>query len=189
MPSPTVRYNPDGTVDVLGHPIWSAGTFFGHGSPKEGDVFRPEDIQRLAQDMQELQDELDPRLYAGHPLHPILKFMARPKGRVRNFRAEGSFLLADFVGVPKTFWEQISRDRARFSPDMMVGYTSQRTGKKYPWVITGLGALGAVLPANTLLPAAGGEYHYYARAFGANIRRYSPSPRLVQMARQMLRRL
>ncbi|PZA06497.1 hypothetical protein DNA98_12995 [Meiothermus sp. Pnk-1] len=161
-----VRDNGDGTVDVLGHPIWSTGTFFGHGSPREGDTFSADDLEQIATDMRELEDELDPRLYAGHPLHPILKFLARPKGRVRNFRREGNFLLADFLGVPRSFWEQISQDQARFSPDMMVGYTSRRTGKRYPWVVTGLGALGAVLPANTLLPPAGAEYHYYgASAF------------------------
>jgi hypothetical protein len=183
---PTVVDNGDGTVNVLGHPIWSVGVFYGHGSPPEGDRFSREDLEKLAADMRELEDELDPRLYAGHPLHPILKFMARPKGKLRNFRCEGSYLLADFIGVPKAFWQQISQDQARFSPDMMVGYTSKRTGKRYPWAITGLGALGAVLPANTLLPAAGQEYHYFAaRAYGAQGERYTPTPRRVELARRI----
>lgn len=139
---PSVVDNGDGTVDVLGHPIWSVGRFYGHGSPKEGDVFDRATLDRIAADMQEVAEEVNPRLYAGHPLHPILKMLARPKGKLRNFRREGDYLVADFLRVPKGFWQQIERDQARFSPDMAVGWRSTRTGKSYPWVVTGLGVLG-----------------------------------------------
>lgn len=74
---PRVVDNGDGTVDVLGHPIWSVGRFYGHGSPKEGDVFDRAALDRIAADTQEVAEEVDPRLYAGHPLHPILKMLAR----------------------------------------------------------------------------------------------------------------
>lgn len=186
-----VLKRPDGTLDVLGVPIWTTGTFHGFGSPPEGDRFTPEDLDLMARNMRELEDEVDPRVYAGHPLHPLLKLLARPKGRVRNIRRMGNTLYADLIGVDPAFWEAAVRDGARLSPDIAMRYVSPRTGKEYRLVITGLGVLGAHPPANTVLPPLGvsPETHYMAaRAYAQDIRgRWVPTPRAVTLARLRLK--
>lgn len=172
-----VERNPDGTLRIQGLPIWSVGIFHGYGSPPEGDQFTERDLDEMVRAHQDLRERLDPRVYPGHPLNPLLKLFARPKGRIVNLYREGSYLLADLDGVDPEFWEGAQKDGARLSPDIRFGYVDPATGKRYEKVVMGLGVLGAVPPANTLLPSLD-QYraHYYAAYGEGDIRTYAWGP-------------
>lgn len=178
--SPKVEKASDGTLTIRGLPIWSTGVFHGYGSPPEGDRFTVEDLDEMVRAHREIGARLAPRVYPGHPLNPMLKLFARPKGRITNLYREGNYLLADLEGVDPEFWEAAQRDGARLSPDVRFGYTDPASGKRYEKVIVGLGVLGAVPPANTLLPSLDQfRAHYYAAYGEGDVRIYAWGPSRV----------
>lgn len=190
-----ITRRPDGKLDIRGLALWSTGTFHGHGSPPEGDVFKTSDLDAMVTAHQEIGGNLSPRMYAGHPLNPTLKMLARPQGEIKHLRRDGKFLLADLDGVNAEFWRKAQEDNARFSPDVKLGHVDQRSGKTYPLSIVGLGVLGSVQPANGLLPSLA-EYqtNYYsdARAYSeGDVRSYTgeilpaPAPQVVSDYRAM----
>lgn len=178
--SPKVEKASDGTLTIRGLPIWSTGVFHGYGSPPEGDHFTVEDLGEMVRAHREIGARLDPRVYPGHPLNPMLKLFARPKGRITNLYREGNYLLADLEGVDPEFWEAAQKDGARLSPDVRFGYVDPATGKRYNKVVVGLGVLGAVPPANTLLPSLDQfKAHYYAAYGEGDVRTYAWGPSRV----------
>lgn len=174
-PTLRVEKKPNGKLKVEGLRIWSVGTFHGYGSPPEGDTFTHEDLDRMVEAFRELKDRVDPRIYPGHPLNPLLKLFARPKGRIANLRRDGDYLVADLDDVDPDFWQKAMEDGARLSPDIKFGHRDPKTGKHYPFVLMGLGVLGAAPPANTLLPSLDSYVsHYYTAAYGeGEVRSYA----------------
>lgn len=181
-PQLKISTNPDGTLKISNLAVWSEiSGVHGHGSPPEGDSFTTSDLDAMVAAHSEVGDRLRPRMYSGHPLNPMLKMLARPQGEIKRLRREGKFLLADLDGVNPEFWEKARKDGARLSPDVKLGHRDQVTGKTYPLAVVGLGVLGAVQPANSLLPALDTYHitHYHdaaqVRAYGgdADIRSYA----------------
>lgn len=185
-PQLKITTNPDGTLKISNLAVWSEiSGVHGHGSPPEGDSFTAEDLDEMVRAHNEIGGKLRPRMYAGHPLNPTLKMLARPQGEIKRLRREGKFLLADLDGVNAGFWDKARQDGARLSPDVKLGHRDHETGQQYPLSVVGLGVLGAVQPANPLLPALD-TYHvtHYAldaaqqRAYGESdtIRSYAGPP-------------
>lgn len=180
-PQLRIETRPDGRLNIYGLAMWSTGTFHGHGSPPEGDKFTEADLDAMQKAHEEVGSKLKPRMYAGHPLNPMLKMLARPQGTIKKLYRNGSKLYGDLEGVDKTFWEKAQSDDARFSPDVKLGHRDPETGKRYPYAVVGLGVLGAVQPANGLLPSLSDyQVHYYSdaaqqRAYGdgSEIRSYA----------------
>jgi hypothetical protein len=163
----------DGRLSIGGLKIWSAVRGVkGYGSPEEGDTFTNDDLDAMVNAHNKVGNHLRPRLYAGHPLNPMLKMLARPQGEITGLKREGDFLVADLKNVDPAFWKKAQMDGARLSPDVKLGHKDQRTGETFPLSVVGVGVLGSVQPANQLLPALD-DYttNYYAddaqqRAYG-----------------------
>jgi len=173
-PELRIEKRPDGKLNIYGLAVWSAGNYHGYGSPPEGDVFTDADLEAMAKAHEEIGHKMRPRVYPGHPLNPLLKLLARPKGEIKRLYRDGSYLYADLQGVDPAFWEKAMEDGARFSPDVRFNYVDPKTGKVYPKVMVGLGVLGAAAPANSELPPLD-EYviNYYAAAYGGgDVRSY-----------------
>lgn len=176
----SITTRPDGKLDIQGLAIWASGTYHGHGSPPEGDTFTTAELDEMVKAHNEVGTNLRPRMYAGHPLNPWLKMLARPQGEITRLYREGDVLKADLKGVDKTFWKKAQSDGARLSPDVKLNHHDHRKNKIYPMAVVGLGVLGAVQPANNGLPALD-EYkvlHYadnaQARAYGeGDVRSYT----------------
>lgn len=181
QPTLKVTTQSNGKLSVSGLRIWSTGIFRGYGSPPEGDEFTTGELQAMADTHAEIGHKLKPRAYPGHPLNPMLKMMARPKGQITRLHRDGDNLVADLKDVDPKFWDKAMEDDARFSPDVKFGHLDPETGKRYPIAVVGLGVLGAVQPANSRLPSLQ-EYqvNYYAqaaRAYGeGDIRSYLYDP-------------
>lgn len=154
----------DGRLSIQGLRIWSAVKGVkGYGSPEEGDTFTNDDLDAMVTAHKAVGGSLRPRLYPGHPLNPMLKMLARPQGEITDLRRDGNFLLADLKNVDPLFWKKSTQDGARLSPDVKLGHIDQRTGQSFPLSVVGVGVLGAVQPANGLLPALDDyQVHYYA---------------------------
>ncbi len=130
------------TVDLHDVEILAADVMIhGRGSPPEGDRYSTADLAAIADANRELADELQPPAKIGHDGNgPAV-------GHVTNIRVAGDKLLADVKSVPRKFADLV-RARAFNGRSVELGrVTSQRTGKKYDFVVTGLAWLGDKLPA------------------------------------------
>jgi hypothetical protein len=130
------------TVDLEGVEILAAGgPVRGRGSPPEGDYWTIEDLDAIAQAARELEGEIRPPAKIGHGR------AGNAVGWLTNIRREGDRLLADIRRVPRRFAELIKAGAYRTRSVELSRVTSQRTGRVYDWVVTGLAWLGDRLPA------------------------------------------
>lgn len=144
------------TEDLAGVDILAAvGPIHGHGSPPEGDRLTVKDLEEFAANAAELAGEIRAPLKIGHSAgqrlarasgladdeHPAL-------GWVENVRVQGDKLVADLRAVPRKLAALIRAGAFRTrSVEFRPAYTSQKTGRQYGRVLTGLALLGAQAPA------------------------------------------
>lgn len=132
------------TVDIDGVEILAAGgPVHGWGSPPEGDVWLPEQLREMAAAAAELGDEIKAPAKIGH------KGGDPAVGWLENIRVNdsGDRLLADIKRVPKGLSSLIEAGAYRTRSVELRSFTSQRSGKKYDWVVSGLAWLGGKMPA------------------------------------------
>lgn len=133
------------TVDLEAVEILSVGgPVRGVGSPPEGDYFTEQQLRDMASAAAELRGEINPPSKIGHS-----KSSDPAVGWLDNIRVndDGTKLLADVRNVPKTFSDLIDAGAWRHRSVELRKYTSQKTGKTYDWVVSGLAWLGGQLPA------------------------------------------
>jgi hypothetical protein len=130
------------TVDLLGVEILAADVeIHGRGSPSSGDRYSADDLRSIAQANRELAAELRPPAKVGH------ESGGPAVGYLENLRVSGDKLLADVKDVPRKFAELV-RARAFTGRSVELSkITSQRTGRRYPLVVSALAWLGDKLPA------------------------------------------
>ncbi len=144
------------TVDLPGVEILSAGgPVFGTGSAPGGDHYTRADLEALAAAGRELADEIRAGVKLGHNAKQqllkdsgfVLDDGTPAAGWLENLRVEGDRLLADLRRVPRVVDQLIRAGAYRHRSVEMRPVTSQRTGKRYAWAVTGLALLGAKQPA------------------------------------------
>lgn len=132
------------TVDILGVEILSAGgPIHGVGSPPAGDYWSPEQLRGMADAAADLGDEVKAPAKIGH------KGGDPAVGWLENVRVndDGSRLLADIKRVPKGLSSLIDAGAYRTRSVELSSITSQKTGRKHDWVVSGLAWLGGKMPA------------------------------------------
>ncbi len=132
------------TVDLLDVEILSVGgPVHGVGSPPEGDYWTSEQLRGMAEAATELGDELKPPAKIGH------KGGDPAVGWLENVRVNeaGDKLLADIRNVPKGLSSLIDAGAYRTRSVELARVTSQKTGRKFDWAVTGLAWLGGKMPA------------------------------------------
>lgn len=154
--------NGDGTFDLLGVEILSVGgPIHGVGSPPEGDFWSLDELRAMAEADAELGDELLPPNKIGHPDEQTLVRNSIDAGELpepadgelpavgwlENLRVDGQKLLADVKKVPTLVVDLIEKGAYRTRSVELAKVTSQRSGKTYDWVVSGLAWLGGKLPA------------------------------------------
>jgi hypothetical protein len=113
----------------------------GRGSPAAGDVYTVADLERMASASRELAGELHAPAKIGHGGdQPAV-------GWLENLRVNGTKLVADVTSVPRRFVELIENRAYRTRSVELSRVTSQRTGRTYDRVVTGLAWLGGKMPA------------------------------------------
>lgn len=164
------------TVDLLGIEIMSAGgPVHGVGSPPEGDFWSAEDLRSMAEAAQELEEagEFEPPARIGDEAKLGKSKLGHSKdqklltdselpaaGWLSNQRVseDGTKLLADVKSVPKKV-AQLIKAKAYSKRSAELGkVTSQKTGKTYDWVVTGLAWLGGKMPAVRTLDDVVAQY-------------------------------
>lgn len=130
------------TVDLPAVEILAADVeIHGRGSPPGGDRYSVDDLQSIAQANRELAAELRPPAKVGH------ESGGPAVGYLENLRVSGDKLVADLKDVPRKFAELV-RARAFTGRSVELSkITSQRTGRRYPLVVSALAWLGDKLPA------------------------------------------
>lgn len=157
-----ITENPDGTFDMLGVELLAAGgPVHGVGSPPEGDYWTLEQLQGMAQAAEELGPEIVPPNKIGHADEQVLVQNSIDAGEIptpadgempaagwiTNQRVEGAKLVGDIKRVPKIVKDVITMGAYRKRSAELSKVTSQVSGKKYPWVVSGLAWLGGKQPA------------------------------------------
>lgn len=148
------------TVDLEAVEILATGgPVFGVGSPPEGDFWTSEELAAIAAADRELEGELLPPVKIGHSDAQALALnsgVGQPTagempacGWVENLRVsdDGQKLLADLKAVPRRLAELIEAGAYRTRSVELSKVTSQKTGKVFEWVVTGLAWLGGKMPA------------------------------------------
>ena len=131
------------TVDLPAVEILAAGVrIHGRLSPPDGDIYSRRDLEQIASANQDLSAELRPPAKIGHDngLLPAV-------GELRNIRVAGDKLVADVVNVPRRFAELVKARAYHARSVELSRFTSQRTGRRYDLVVSGLAWLGGKLPA------------------------------------------
>lgn len=167
--TPEIRENADGTVDLIGVEILSAGgPVHGVGSPPEGDFWSRDELELIAAANRELADEVKGPNKLGHSdVQALLENSGVKPVTAGEMPAVGwldgaSFevgerdgvakLFADVRAVPAKVADLIVKKAYRTRSVELSRVTSQsiiENGKPkvYDWVITGLAWLGAKMPA------------------------------------------
>lgn len=151
------------TVDIPGVEVLATGgPVKAIGSPPEGDFYSRADLERMAEAMVELGDEIKAPLKIGHSdRQQLLKNSGLTAGEMpaigwldsRSFRVEddpetgGAKLVADAKAVPKTVDAIIKSGAYRTRSSEIKRYASQITQKTYDWVVSGLALMGGQIPA------------------------------------------
>lgn len=145
------------TVDLDNVEILRAGgPVHAIGSPPEGDHFTADDIRGMAAAAQELEaaGELRAPAKIGHDPRQRLASGVTPGempavGWLTNQRAseDGTRLFADIKKVPARVAKLIEAGAYRTRSSELFSLTSQKTGKKYPWVVSGMAWLGGKMPS------------------------------------------
>lgn len=132
------------TVDLDGVEILSVGgPVHGTGSAAEGDYWTADALREIAEANRALAGELKPAATIGHGSgDPAV-------GWLENVRIneDGSKLLADVKSVPRRFAELVKARAYRTRSVELSRVTSQRDGRRFEHVVTGLAWLGGRLPA------------------------------------------
>lgn len=130
------------TVDLPGVEILAADvTIHGRGSPPGGDRYSVGELRAIAEAHRELASELRPPAKIGHDGY------GPSVGWLENLRVIGSKLVADVKDVPRRFAELIDSRAFDGRSVELSRITSQRTGRKYPLVVSALAWLDDRLPA------------------------------------------
>ncbi|HLE98974.1 MAG TPA: hypothetical protein VI540_03680 [Gaiellaceae bacterium] len=127
------------------------------GSPPEGDHYTKEQLRAMVDAANELAGELQAPSRIGHR-----KMGESQEGALRSspavgwlsnhrLNADGTKYLADIKKVPKVFGELVKAGAYRKRSAELSSITSQKTGKTYDLVVTGLAWLGDRLPAISTL--------------------------------------
>lgn len=138
------------TVDLNGVEILSVGgPIHGRGSPPEGDFWTTDQLRAMVDADAELHGELNPTVSVNPPANKVGHVEQPAVGYLEQLRLneDGTRLLADVKKVPKKLADLIEAGAYRARSVDLSSVTSQTTGKKYDWVVTGLAWLGAKLPA------------------------------------------
>ena len=142
-------------------------TIHGVGSPPEGDRYSPADLSAMATAAQELEaagewrvpmkvgDEPLGRAKLGHGSEQTLLSAEVAAGELpaagwltnQRVSDDGTKLLGDIVDVPATVGGLVKAGAYRTRSAELSSVTSQTSGTKYPWVVSGLGFLGGKMPA------------------------------------------
>lgn len=142
------------TVDLEGVEILSTGgPVHAIGSPPSGDYWTREQLRSMVEAARELEGELDAPARIGHrrmgeSAEEALR-SSPAVGWLTNHRLseDGARYLADVKRVPRRFAELIRAGAWRKRSAELSKITSQKTGKTYDYVVTGLAWLGDRLPA------------------------------------------
>jgi hypothetical protein len=144
------------TVDLAGVEILSTGgPVHGKGSPPGGDYWTSGQLRGIADANRALAAEVRAPAKIGHGSdQPAV-------GWLDNIRisGDGSKLLADVRRVPRKFADLIDAGAYRSRSVELSKVTSQRTGRTYDWVVSGLAWLGGKLPAVRTLDDVVALYH------------------------------
>jgi hypothetical protein len=146
------------TVDLPGVEILSTGgPVHAIGSPPEGDHYTTEQLRAMVDAAIELGDEVQAPARIGHRKmgeSQAAALRSSPAvGWLANHRlnADGTKYLADVKRVPKAFAALVKAGAYRKRSSELSKITSQKTGKTYDNVVTGLAWLGDRLPAISTL--------------------------------------
>jgi hypothetical protein len=149
------------TIDLPGVEIMSVGgPVHAIGSPPEGDHWTQDHLRQMADAAKELEGELRPPNKIGHSSKQ--KLLANSgltdgempaAGWLENVRLseDGNKLLADVKKVPAKLGSLIQAGAWRTRSAELSRVTSQKTGKSYDWVVTGLAWLGGKRPSISTL--------------------------------------
>lgn len=144
------------TVDLTGVQILSTGgPIHGVGSPPEGDQWTTADLNAIAAANRDLADEVRAPNKIGHSDSQKLAGVSEGElpsigwldGRSFRVSEDGTKLLADVKRVPEKVASLLKAGAYRTRSVELSRVKSQKTGKEYPWVTTGLAWLGSKLPA------------------------------------------
>lgn len=152
------------TVDLTGVEILAAGgPIHGRGSPAGGDHLSRDDLREVVDANKALEGELLPAAKIGHGSD------APAVGWLENIRinSDGTKVLADVKGVPRRFADLVKAKAYRTRSVELSALTSQRDGKRYERVISGLAWLGGKMPAVRTLD----DVHALYAAAGVELRR------------------
>jgi len=136
------------TVEILGFPIFEAGTH-------NGDEYTEDDLDEIVANFEALKGEIKPPLKIGHMSEDDQKqFLTKGMpsiGWVTGVRREGAKLLADIKNIPKKVGEIINAGSyKRFSAELYINYKKGKDilGK----ALAAVSLLGADIPAVKTLP-------------------------------------
>lgn len=165
------------TVDLPGVEILAADVeIHGRGSPPGGDRYSVDDLRSIAAANRELAVELHPPAKVGH------ESGGPAVGYLENLRVSGDKLLADVRDVPRKFAELI-RARAFTGRSVELSkITSQRTGRRYPLVVSALAWLGDKLPAVRTLD----DVHALYQGDAELVRAYELSERATETGESLV---
>lgn len=150
----TGRNNELDTVDIEGVELFSVGgPVHAIGSPPQGDNWTADDLRAMAAAAAELGDELKAPARLGHrrmgETQDGALRISPAVGWIDNQRVneDGTKLIGDLRRVPAKVANLVKAGALRTRSAELSKITSQRTGKTYDYVVSGLAWLGDKLPA------------------------------------------
>lgn len=138
------------TIDLDAVEVLSVGgPVHGLGSPPAGDYWTADDLRAMAEADTELHGELNPTVSVNPPKNKLGHVEQPAVGYLENLRLneDETKLLADVKRVPKKLGDLVKAGAYRARSVDLSKVTSQKSGKTYEWVVTGLAWLGSKLPA------------------------------------------
>ena len=147
------------TVTIPGVHIFSAGTWTDSAGRKH--TYSALDMQYMADANNELLNgnAWEAPVKIGHDQKQIVTDGLPSVGWLRNYRADGGKLYADFVNVPKKIASLIkARAWAKRSAEILADYTVEAVGKTFRYLVQAVSILGANLPALSNLEEIAGQY-------------------------------
>jgi hypothetical protein len=137
------------TRNIFGVEALSTGTFWGHGSPPEGDTYTIEDLDNIVVAAAEYPLQRPAKL--GHDKgQKLIQQDGWPAaGWLENVRRVGNKLLVDIMNVPEKVALLIEAGAYRTrSPELIWNLPDSRDPSRiWPRVLTGLSFLGVDIPA------------------------------------------
>lgn len=135
------------TRDILGLEVLATGTFWGQGSPPEGDTFTEADLDLMVEAAAALPLKRPAKLGHNNEQAIIASDGLPAVGWLENVRRVGEKLLADVLNIPAKLADIIEAGGYRQrSAELRFNYRDS-DGKVWPKVLTGMAFLGADIPA------------------------------------------